>query len=195
MYSKLPNMIYGFHGCHKDVFEKVICHGGQLDQSHNDYDWLGNGVYFWENNEERAEEWAAKRYGVVGRVIGAVLDLGNCLNLTDRHSTKLLKMAYEDLQQDYELVGKEMPRNKCTNESGDLLLRNLDCAIIQKVHELNGLAEEPPFDAVRGVFFEGPTIGNSEFREQTHIQIAVCNPNCIKGYFIPRKLDGNFQNP
>lgn len=33
MYSKLPNMIYGFHGCHKDVFEKVICHGGQLDQA------------------------------------------------------------------------------------------------------------------------------------------------------------------
>ena len=28
MYSKLPNLVLGFHGCHKDVFDSVV-KGGQ----------------------------------------------------------------------------------------------------------------------------------------------------------------------
>ena len=196
MYSKLPNVIYGFHGCHKDVFEKVIKQGEHLDQSRNKYDWLGHGVYFWENNVERAEEWAREHFGDDGRVVGAVLDLGHCLNLADKTNIQPLKEGFELLQMNCNLLGQNLPKNRYRNESGDTLLRDLDCAIIEATHQLNEKINEPPFDSVRGVFFEGPPIAEgSEIREQTHIQIAICNPNCIKGYFIPRDLDDSYPNP
>lgn len=54
MYSKLPNLVLGFHGCDEGTFDKVVRHGSELRPSTNDYDWLGNGVYFWEQNLERA---------------------------------------------------------------------------------------------------------------------------------------------
>ena len=50
LYSRRANLVIGFHGCDRSVVEKVI--------NTNDYDWLGSGIYFWENNEERAWQWA-----------------------------------------------------------------------------------------------------------------------------------------
>ena len=50
LYSRRANLVIGFHGCDRSVVEQVI--------STNDYDWLGSGIYFWENNEERAWQWA-----------------------------------------------------------------------------------------------------------------------------------------
>ena len=50
LYSRRANLVIGFHGCDRSVVEKVI--------STNDYDLLGSGIYFWENNEERAWQWA-----------------------------------------------------------------------------------------------------------------------------------------
>ena len=50
-----------------------------------------------------------------------------------------------------------------------------------------------PFDSVRGVFWEGKELyKNAGFREKDHIQICIRNPNCIKGYFLPRELDNAF---
>lgn len=54
----------------------------ELLASTNDYDWLGNGIYFWGNNEERIWQWAndsAKRKSSLVKepaVIGAIIDLG-----------------------------------------------------------------------------------------------------------------------
>ena len=58
MYSKLPNLVLGFHGCDQSVYEEVIIKNGMLNKSENTYDWLGHGIYFWENNPKRALEWA-----------------------------------------------------------------------------------------------------------------------------------------
>ena len=86
LYSKRPNLILGFHGCDESIAEKVI-NGGCLKESTNDYDWLGSGIYFWENNEERAWQWAkelSKRSNSsikTPAVIGAVIDLGYCFDL------------------------------------------------------------------------------------------------------------------
>ena len=58
MYNKLPNLIIAFHGCDEEVYKKVIFDNEPLKFSYNSYDWLGNGVYFWESNYQRAMEWA-----------------------------------------------------------------------------------------------------------------------------------------
>ena len=43
-----------------------------------------------------------------------------------------------------------------------------------------------PYDSARAAYIEGKSIlGRSAFHRRTHIQIAVYNKNCIKGYFWP----------
>lgn len=81
LYANRPNLTIGFHGCDQSVVDKVIAGEENLLASKNDYDWLGNGIYFWENNEERTLEWAvemSKRKNSTIKspaVIGAVIDL------------------------------------------------------------------------------------------------------------------------
>ena len=197
MYSKLPNLIIGFHGCSKDVYRKVIFDGAQLKASENTYDWLGNGIYFWEQNLERATEWARRRYHDEAMVIGAVIDLGHCLNLTDSSSAEFLKNGYELLKVRCEIVGKTLPKNKPSKKNEDILLRDLDCAVIQQVQQFYSTDPNlPAFDSVRGVFIEGePAFEGSAIREKTHVQICICNPNCIKGYFAPREKSNKYLMP
>lgn len=59
MYKTRDNLIFGFHGCDETLCDKLV--SGQitaLNYSKNSYDWLGKGMYFWENDPERALEWA-----------------------------------------------------------------------------------------------------------------------------------------
>ena len=58
MYSNFPQIVLGFHGCDEEVAEAVINDQKSLLKSENSYDWLGHGVYFWENNPRRALEFA-----------------------------------------------------------------------------------------------------------------------------------------
>ena len=60
LYSRRSNHIIGFHGCDESVVRKVVNGEEDLIPSTNDYDWLGNGIYFWENNEARALQWATE---------------------------------------------------------------------------------------------------------------------------------------
>ena len=46
LYTKRSNLIIGFHGCDQSVVDKVITGKEDLLASKNDYDWLGNGIYF-----------------------------------------------------------------------------------------------------------------------------------------------------
>ena len=54
MYSKLPNLILGFHGFDQSMLEKVVIQGESMHASENDYDWLDHAMYFWEHSFERA---------------------------------------------------------------------------------------------------------------------------------------------
>lgn len=202
LYTSLPNLIIGFHGCDIDTYEKVIHNGEQLKSSNNEYDWLGNGIYFWEQDLNRAWEWAnqsAKRSkGKVKTpaVIGAVIDLGFCLNLLDDGCIDLLNAQYQIFKLSTEILGDKLPKNKNVKENTDLLLRNLDCAVIENLHYQRRVDKERPFDSVRGVFFEGsPIYPTSGFMQHSHIQICIRNPNCIKGFFVPKKSDQNWINP
>ena len=77
-----------------------------------------------------------------------------------------------------------------------MLLRNLDCAVIEYEHAINETAKVKSFDSVRGVFVEGEKLyPGSGIMEKNHIQICVRNPNCIKGYFLPRLKDESYSNP
>lgn len=202
MYTNVPNLIIGFHGCDESTVNAVINGKTQLKKSQNTYDWLGNGMYFWEQNLRRAWQWAedaSKRENAkikTPAVLGAVIDLGYCLNLLDSRSIDLLKISYDGFIQEYTMLNKIIPRNRDVGKNTDLLLRDLDCAIIENLHKLRDNSSMPAFDSVRGVFIEGgEAYQGSGFREKSHIQICVRNPNCIKGFFIPRGVDTDWSIP
>jgi len=203
-YSHRPYSVLGFHGCDASLAHKVVLGEEMLRMSSHDYDWLGHGIYFWENNVERARQWAIynsqrddspiKEPGV----IGAFVDLGLCLDLTDSEGLLHLKYAYDALVKSCELTGLSLPKNvdPINVKPKDRILRKLDCAVIEALHTLNKNAGLPAYDSVRGVFWEGEELyPGAGFREKNHIQIAVINPNCIKGFFLPRDMDMKYTNP
>lgn len=195
--------ILGFHGCDAAVAEEILS-GGSIRQSAKDFDWLGPGAYFWEADAQRALEWAQEKV-VRGdykhaAVVGAVVDLGNCLDLTTRADLELLADAYASFEQAQQKAGLAMPENRDARGASrdDKALRFLDCAVIKHLHQnIDDEAEDcrsrgempaiSPFDTVRGLFAEGGQLyPGGGFYSHTHAQIAVRNEACIKGVFTPR---------
>lgn len=197
MYHRRNELVYGFHGCDRGLRDELVSSQVQIHKSSNSYDWLGEGMYFWENDYARALDWAEqiKLHPQNGKqsikepsVVGAVLCLGQCLDLLDISNLQLLKISYDFLLKQKGI--DSIPKNK-----GNGLIRDLDCAVIQLLMVLQDENNQKKdfYDSVRGVFFEGnlvyPTAG---FNERNHIQICVRNPNCIKAYFVPREIDKSF---
>lgn len=191
MYRRLPNWVLGFHGTDVATVKKILCNpNSDLHPSTNEYDWLGWGVYFWENDPERALQFARESFQRNGirkkpAVIGAVIDLGLCLNLFDQAALSELRLAHEEMSKDMGLLEIPMP----VNAGGkDRLRRNLDCAVIEHLHRLRKQSSSTPqYQTVRSGFHEGGDVyEGSGFQTKNHIQIAVRNLSCIKGYFLPR---------
>ena len=195
IYQKLPQLVLGFHGCDQSVVDKVLnSHSEHLRPSANAYDWLGDGIYFWQNDPQRAYEWAVESHkrNTIKKpaVIGAIIDLGLCLNLCEQQAISLLKRSYDELSTVFSELGLDINakyRNKAPDAGGFLLRRELDCLVIRHAHVLME-GEGVSFDTVCGYFQEGTTAyPGSGIQEKSHIQICVRNTDCIKGYFLPRK--------
>jgi hypothetical protein len=138
LYSKRPNLVLGFHGCDQSIVDKVIKCDDALEKSHNPWDWLGDGIYFWQNSKERAFEYAKESMNRSGSnikvpaVVGAILDLGNCLDLLDYEHLQEVKRAYNFYAESNNFL---KAKNVMLN-SGITMLRYLDKAVMQMVHTL-----------------------------------------------------------
>jgi hypothetical protein len=184
MFSALPGNIIVYHGTSRAEAERVI--GGRgfkhLNRSTEDYDWLGGAVYFWENSEARAEDWARNKHADQDAVLGAVLQLGSCLDLLDQQFINVFERAAADMCQEFEKSGKPIPENTANGA------HRFDCALIEYILAAPDEKQYGRFDSARAAYIEGKRIlGRSAFRRQTHIQIAVYNPNCIKGHYWPQE--------
>lgn len=191
-----PFSIIGFHSCDKETGLKVLNGSDDLKASTNSWDWLGEGIYFWEQNPGRALEYAIesstkKQFNKVQIktpfVLGAHIALGTCLNLVENQSLAILKEAYKGLEKLIQETGEPMPENKGDN-------RALDCAVIRYIHQSNKEQGKPKYDTIRCAFQEGQEVyPGSTIHSRLHIQVCVTNPECINSYFLPRPI-ANF-NP
>jgi len=141
MYSAGTGIVYRFHGCDRSFGKKIINQKLTLKNSKNEYDWLGNGMYFWENSPSRALEYAenlkenprqAKQPIKDPCIIGAILHLGNCLDLLDYENLKILKAGFELLK----ATTDKLPKNIAIGKLNELMVRKLDCAVIQTIHQM-----------------------------------------------------------
>lgn len=212
MYDVKPNLIIGFHGCDADVCNALLNNPDHIKISEKPYDWLGHGMYFWENNYDRALQWAndKKKRGEIKQpaVIGATLQLGYCCDFTEAKYIQILSSCYDIMEERYRSVKAELPENKDLphDKHKDKILRELDCAVIEFMHKLlfrnaekeisrNGFAPNRSFDSTRSVFTEGgPAFNGAGLFAKTHVQICIRNFNYIKGFFLPRR-EIDFQYP
>ena len=175
LYDKSSPYIIGFHGCNQDVADALLREEPTFKKSTNHYDWLGNGMYFWENNPIRAWEYILE---VQKRephriqnptVVGAILDLGHCLNLVESRYINLLRDSFHTYKS---IEGVEIPSNKNAKNDHDKLFRHLDCAVIEFIHSVNkDINNGQEFDSVRGMFIEGNQVyEGAGFHEKTHVQ-------------------------
>lgn len=196
MLLQKSGLIIGYHGCDQDVRDELITNNTSFKKSENGYDWLGHGMYFWDDDPGRALKFAQfkrehpqknKQNIQNPSVVGAVIDLGFCLDLINSAALDFLKFAYLTFAKKVASTNGELLTNKPLKGSEDLIFRHLDCAVIETLHDSRQEHNLQPFDSVRGVFWEGNDLyENVGFKERNHIQICVRNIDCIKGFFIPR---------
>lgn len=199
MYKHYPTLVLGFHACDREVGEAILAGTKGFKPSENDYDWLGHGMYFWENSLHRAQAYGNelknnRKKLIDPMVIGAVIHLGYCFDLIESHSLSVLKKHYSIMENAFSASNITMPVNeKVSVDDTDMVFRKLDCAVIQYMHSEIKSNNDRAFDSVRGAFWEGKDLyPGAGFKEKNHIQICIRNPNCIKGYFRPQDLDDNY---
>jgi hypothetical protein len=88
-------------------------------------------------------------------VIGAIIDLGLCLDLLEAESIAIVADGWNGLRQSYDVAGVPALENR--RIAGESVICRLDCAVINYVHLLREQEGEPAFDSVRAPFIEGPT--------------------------------------
>jgi len=181
--------VLGYHGGDAEVARRIAAGGDTLSPSTNDYDWLGHGQYFWEDSAERAFLWAQEESKKTNShirepaVLGAIIDLGNCLNLIDVEYLDLVRVTHHRLKELMEEIGAPMPKNSGRN----FRARKLDCAVFEALHQFREEQSLPPFETVRAFFVEGePLYPSAGIRQLDHIQVCVRRPENIVGYFLPK---------
>ncbi|MGE7774064.1 hypothetical protein ACQKLP_05035 [Chitinophaga sp. NPDC101104] len=200
----IGNFAIGYHGCDMDIAELLLNDHRKFFVSDREHEWLGHGMYFWENNLRRGMEWANLKFErqLIRKpaVIGALLNLRNCCDFSDQRYLNLIRSYHGNMKEDRAIRGRDMPVNFAPKGTlpKDIVARNLDCAAIEHMHEEmewlsrfgtpdNFGCETKPFDSVRGLFIEGqPVFDGSGIYSKSHIQICIRNPECIVGFFKPR---------
>jgi hypothetical protein len=188
---RFPRVVLGYHGCIEPVASDLLNGSRPISDwppADNKWDWLGKGVYFWEHAPGRARRWAEAAAAREGRaatpgVIGAVIQLGVCFDLTEVAFTTILADAYSKVEEEYAAANQDLPVNKGSDP--DLKRRELDCLVLNSL--FLRLEDGDAFDTVRGAFEEGdPAFPGSKIRAESHIQIAVRNTANILGVFRPQ---------
>jgi len=165
--------VYGYHGCAKSVADAILGGSDVMLSSTNEYDWLGTGIYFWEEAPARAYEWAVKHHPKDPAVIGAKIRLGRCLNLMDISAFDSLRATYETLK----AAGVSLPKN-CKGQN------RLDCPVINTATDYAEKSLGTPYDTVRGPFPEGkPVFPGSAILDRSHIQVAVRDSKALAELF------------
>ena len=181
--------IYGYHGTTTESAKRIIKQG--FAQSRQGYDWLGDGIYFWQDAPERAWEWAknlSKRRGEKPAVVGVKIRFnigqqeGNTqyVDLLDIPWEKRIGSTFRRLKRDFELQGLALPKQTTG-------AHRLDYQVV------NSLVEDLDREgikvlAMRAAFQEGiPIFEESALHNRSHVQIAVRDEGIIIEKWIERR--------
>jgi hypothetical protein len=177
--------IEGFHGTTLVAAESIVRNG--FKHSEKDYDWLGDGVYFWQDGPYRAREWALKwavrHYGGEAAVVGAKVNLerSTLMDLIDIQWWDRLRTFYEKYLEYCTRTGKGIPKQEADRLSG---AHRLDRAVVNYAIDFCRKMGDS-ITAVRAAFIEGKLVyPSSAFYDRAHVQIAVREGGLIGNTWI-----------
>ena len=179
---ELPRTVVGYHGCDRTFAARLK--SGRLNAhdwlaSEEEYDWLGQGIYFWEH-AARAAPGSGRKSIIRGRKQSSPWKFGwgACLDLADTTYTRLLRQAYDDIKGWYDRNGLELPEN---TGGSDKKARRLDCLVLNNLMDLFDHLGRISFQTIRCPFEEGEAaFPGGNIRLQSHVQIACFrDPSCI----------------
>jgi hypothetical protein len=160
----------GFHGTSAEAAQRILASGFEI--SRNEYDWLGDGTYFFQDAPARALEWACQRFGDDAAVIGAEIDLEDCIDLLDIPWHAEVARAYPRFRAELDQRGLPLPRQSTG-------AHRLDRDVINHLIGLLG-NEGLMVNCVRAAFTEGePAFPGSALLNRSHVQIAARTPHAI----------------
>src|SRR5271157_2028405 len=120
---RLNGFVIGYHATSVKNAAKIV-NTQQFKISKNRCDWLGQGVYFWKNDKQRARYWGQDHYGKERyAILEAKIKLGYCLSLLETSFDKLLEISFISMKNEFAHAKKTLPTNKNNGRY------DLDCAI------------------------------------------------------------------
>lgn len=186
-FSDYHRAVIGFHGTDMASAERLVS-GEDFEPSDEDDEWFGKGIYFWEHAFRQAWWWARghKKHRHPA-VIGAVVRLGNCLDLIDPGNVGILRGFHAAMIAEMNAAGTTPPLNVRT-------YRRLDCALFNYMYKYLERAKQP-LDTARAVYVPSSrlkrVVPGSWISEETHIQVCVRNPRSILAVWHVRE-DGRY---
>jgi len=180
--------VWGYHGTLQENVEGILSQGFQL--SRNPWEWLGDGVYFWQDAPNRAREWA-EEWAARGThqsvektaIIQAKLRLENCIDMLDVG----WRDALEELSKDF--LGRirktpefaKLKNHRIGTRRGR---HELDAAFFNyAVGELANTGMR--VSSIRAAITEGePILPDSPLCYKSHVQICILNTSLIEEVHI-----------
>jgi hypothetical protein len=158
-------VIRGYHGT-SATHAAVILRDGFVP-SDNEYDCLGDGVYFFEDGLPQAGAWATRAHPSEPAVVQADVRLEDCMDLKDSVGwVPLLAQAHDEVLRVSREQGLALPRQTGSAHRLDRVVIEVTVAILER--------EGTRIRAVRAVFAEGPPAFPGSFlSEGSHVQVAV----------------------
>ena len=163
MYTKGKNFeCKAYHGTKIELAKEII-HSKKFIRSTEEQEWLGDGVYFFQDDKRQAEDFCYKaRKYENWSVIEVDISAEKLLDLIDTETFELFEEFAKQLKNKYKTCKDGQPR------------KLMNAVIINTLYKLNA------FDLVRAVF----PIPKRECAPRTNIspmqiQICVRNMNCI----------------
>lgn len=169
-----PPEAIGYHGTRLEYAQRIL--DEDFRPSENNWEWLGHGVYFWQDAPERAFAWAKEWHGRSGYkgpigVVAARIQLFDFVDLLEQAGMKLVKdfaSAFLDklVDQDRRLVN-EYPIHRLDCE----LFNSITNVLLSKGIEVRGF---------RAACVEGePITKGSPIFDQSHVQLSVIDQTTI----------------
>ncbi|WP_310426200.1 hypothetical protein [Chamaesiphon sp. VAR_48_metabat_135_sub] len=170
--------VYGYHGTSKTKAASILENG--FLTSDNDYDWLGTGIYFFQDAPMRAKQWATEQHPNEPAVICARIRLENCIDLFDVKWFPILKSIYNLFDEQYRSANRPLPKQNPSRSKA----HRLDCAFFNFASQLLSDREQT-VAGIRAVFVEGESLfPNSAIFDLAHAQIAIKNPALITECYL-----------
>ncbi len=159
--------VRAYHAGDEHEIEKFIAGQPYMPSSYHSNNWLGNGLYFWENNPNKAEKWQIEKGK--GAILECDIDTQNLLNLLEVSDSS--DSFYEDAKT---LSDKHQSKYSNNRSSQNF---QLDCRIFNE-YQRKVVGQ---FSGVRMAFYMGESVSiDGNIYTGQHIQICLWDHTAIQ---------------